>query len=213
MENFCYWSDAALVLAERQTVENEVQARRILKRQGCYREPLTGAWYPFPAPEPSDDQISKFPALKNASGDADARLKLLHHRATTYRLILSELHAAGAIEFYESATLLPIEQSAPTAALVVDIDRISAQIIEYSKARASTPTAPAKMHNAQKKRTSLTEAQRVEILRRARAGESQAALAAEFGVSQQSISKTCLREGKKRATSIFPTATTSRFKL
>ncbi|WP_186223864.1 helix-turn-helix domain-containing protein [Burkholderia gladioli] len=198
MRSHCYWSQAALALAERQTVETETQARQILKRQGGYRDPLSGEWYPFPAPEAPVALLSKFPELAEMSRDANARLKLLHHRAARYEQLLTELQAAGSIEFYEPGTLLPLHPSELITDPIVDMDRIAEQIMEYAKARAKAPPSSTALPSAASKGSSkLTPAQHAEIRRRAGNGESQTKLAAEFGVSQPAISKIC--RGKKTA--------------
>ena len=136
MKHHCYWSEVALGLADRQTIETEELARKTLLRQGSYLVPCHDKPFPFPAPEPSPELIAKFPALEGKPRDANAKLKLLHHRATEYRQILEKLREAGAIKFYKPGTLLRVRDDGSVNDAIVYLDEVAAEIIKYAEADA-----------------------------------------------------------------------------
>lgn len=148
MEYHCYWNKAEYALAERQTLSlNEKLAAKRLRARGSYRySEDTRESFPFPAPEPSMELVQKFPALADKPRDENALLKLKLHLHITYREILDKLHAAGEIEFFDPVTLLKINDVSQIKNPIVFMDRIAAQIIEYS----NTYTAPADNKEAAK---------------------------------------------------------------
>ena len=134
MKTTIYWSRAALGLAERQTRDmSESKANEILRHRGSYRNPSGEDFFPFPAPEPSTDFLEKFPDLANMPRDSNAKLKLLLSRAKEYEIILIKLANAGEISFYDPATLLRISNAGDIIDPIVDMDKIAAQIIQYSE--------------------------------------------------------------------------------
>ncbi|MET3135368.1 multidrug efflux pump subunit AcrA (membrane-fusion protein) [Oxalobacteraceae bacterium GrIS 1.11] len=143
--NYIYWSEAALALADRQTRDmSEGKANELLRRRGNYRNPSTGELFPFPAPEPSNELLEKFPALATMPRDSNAKLKLLHSRAKEYENILLKLADAGEIIFYDPATLLRIWDASEVKDPMVDMDKIAAQIIQYSETNLTSTARPNK---------------------------------------------------------------------
>jgi len=136
MKHYCYWSEVALGLADRQTIETEELARKTLLRQGFYLTPAHDKPFPFPAPEPSRELIEKFPALADSPRDANAKLKLLHHRATEYGQILEKLREAGAIKFYKPGTQLRVRDDGSVNDAIVYLDEVAAEIIKYAETHA-----------------------------------------------------------------------------
>lgn len=141
MKTTIYWSRAALGLAERQTRDmSESKANEILRHRGSYRNPSGEDFFPFPAPEPSIDFLEKFPDLANMPRDSNAKLKLLLSRAKEYEIILIKLANAGEISFYDPATLLRISDTSEIIDPIVDMDKIAAQIIQYSETNLTPAT-------------------------------------------------------------------------
>ncbi len=136
MEYYCYWNKAEYALAERQTPSlNEKLAAKLLRARGSYRySEDTRESFPFPAPEPSMELVQKYPALADMPRDENALSKLKLHLHITYREILDKLHAAGEIEFFDPVTHLKINDVSQIQNPIVYMDRIAAQIVEYSNA-------------------------------------------------------------------------------
>jgi len=206
MRYHCPWSLVALALAERQTIESEEQARKTLHRQGNYRTPVHDKPFPFPSPDPSPDLIAKYPALASSPRDANAKLKLLHHRATEYEHILENMREAGVIKFYKPGTMLRMRDDSSVRDPIVYLDEVGAEIVKYSAAHAdesvdaaalreqvagATPPTVDKPSADRLNREKLTVEQRREIIKRVSDGEKGMALAKEFDVSHQYVSKIC----------------------
>jgi hypothetical protein len=139
--NYIYWSEAALALADRQTRDmSEGKANELLRRRGNYRNPSTGELFPFPAPEPSNEMLEKFPVLATMPRDSNAKSKLLHSRAKEYENILLKLADAGEIIFYDPASLLRIRDASEVKDPMLDMDKVAAQIEQYNlMSVAATP--------------------------------------------------------------------------
>jgi len=127
---------------------SEGEANEILRQGGKYQNPLSGEFFPFPAPEPSTEILKMFPNLATMPRDSNAKLKLLHSRAKTYDDILSKLAGAGEISFYDPLTLLRISDANEATEPMVDMDKIAAQIIQYREVHAS-PTAEVSLSKPQ----------------------------------------------------------------
>ncbi len=133
MRVWCLWSQAAYALASRQAIEDEAQAKRVLRRLGYYE--IGDRRFPFPAPERSAESLAKFPDLKDVPRDGNAQSKLLRHRETEHKRALEQLHADGKIKFYNPATLCRIrygEASDP----IVYMDEIAELIKSHHAERA-----------------------------------------------------------------------------
>lgn len=97
--------DIALTLAERQTVECEERAAQLL----CYE----GQYYSLKG------ESSFFPDTTN---EESAKIKLMRHRTYVYLEVLKKLSADGELRWLAKRQLVEL----------ADLNRIGAQIIEYS---------------------------------------------------------------------------------
>jgi len=138
--NYCYWNQAALALAERQTKDmSEELAGRLLTQAGDYINPASGSLFPFPSPEPSPELLEKYPGLTNLPRNANAKLKLLHHREMTFQRIIDALKKDEKITFYSPATHLKINAFNEGCNPVVDIDELARMIMKRGEVNTEQP--------------------------------------------------------------------------